>query len=133
MWLAADTAFSTNLVILAGSVIGGAAAIIASLLASRPRRDSGEGSTKDAVDRPRRRVTHSDRLTRIESWKEQRVDPELEEIQGWIHYARPILRRVANLLEWDDNPAGAEEDGSESPDAAKHPSGRRPRPRPPQG
>jgi hypothetical protein len=94
MWLAADATSVSTLVTLAAAFITAAGTVIASVLVIRKNTPPapGEKATKATVEKPRHRVPHSDRLTRLESWKEQ--------------YADPILRRMANVLEWDDNPAG---------------------------
>jgi hypothetical protein len=84
-------------VTLAAAFITAAGTVVASVLVIRKNTPPAEHPAKKAAEKHRRRVPHADRLTRLESWKEQ--------------YADPILRRVANVLEWDDNPAGENAEG----------------------
>lgn len=88
MWLAASPGATEVLVPLAAAFITATGAVIASWLVIRNNRTRGEGAAKRRAEKARKRATHSDRLGRLEAWREQ--------------YADPMLHRVQNVFEWDD-------------------------------
>jgi hypothetical protein len=95
MWIASDPTVANWVTLLVGA-LGFAGTLSSAVILSR-RGPPAEREAKRKADRHRRRVPQADRITRLESWKDQ--------------YADPVLRRVANLLEWDDSPAGENPEG----------------------